>query len=155
MTILDVRTTGIDLDAATKERIAGRMVAAFAEVEVGHDDPSAHAGFMVLFDSVADDDMYIGGRRAGVASGTGRGCVVRAQVMAGPWDEDLRKAAVAAVGSVLTDELGLSGTELWMTLTEIPEGSWGYGGRPLSIEAIAPLFSPERQATITAHLAED
>lgn len=154
MTIVDIRTTGLSLEAEDKQRIASRIVAAFAEVEAGHDDASVHVGFMVLFNEAGDADTYIGPDPVGVATGTGRGVVVRAQVMAGPWDDDLRRDAISSVGSVLRDELGLSGAEIWMTLTEIPDGSWGYGGHPLSIADLAGMFSDERRARIDTHLAQ-
>ncbi len=47
-----------------------------------------------------------------------------------------------------------AGADFWMTVLEVPEGAWGYGGRPASIAALAPVFSEDRKERIRAHLDE-
>ena len=46
-----------------------------------------------------------------------------------------------------------TGANLWMTIVEVPEGSWGVGGLPVSIERLSPVFEVDRQQRIKNHLA--
>ena len=45
-----------------------------------------------------------------------------------------------------------NGSDIWMTFLEVPEGSWGLGGQTVSIEALSPLFTADRQSRIRKYL---
>ncbi|MEM7413517.1 MAG: hypothetical protein AAF430_25015 [Myxococcota bacterium] len=158
MTIMRVSLVGASLDAERKQQLASRLIAAFARVEVGQDSPAAHAGFLVHFEEVAPEDLYMGAQRMADAGGSGRAAVVTTQVMAGPWTDAMKAQLFGDLESVIREEVDMprsgSGADFWMTITEVPEGAWGYGGKPVSIASLAPVFSEDRQARIHRYLED-
>ncbi|MDG2027762.1 MAG: hypothetical protein P8J50_11680 [Acidimicrobiales bacterium] len=158
MTITRVSLVGFTLTGDEKQALAADLIARFSEVEVGNTDPAAHVGFLVQFESLAADDAYVGPAPM-VDSGDGsRAVVVTTQVMAGPWNDEMKTDVFAYLQREIRRHCDMpetgSGGDLWMTITETPEGAWGYGGQPVSIDALAPLFPADRQARIAAYLAE-
>ena len=82
--------------------------------------------------------------------------VVTAQVMAGPWNEEMKRELFARTDAIVRDVAEMpaseTGGDFWMTFVEVEEGGWGYGGQPMSIERLSAVFAPERQKRIRAYL---
>jgi phenylpyruvate tautomerase PptA (4-oxalocrotonate tautomerase family) len=158
VTIMRVSLAGAPLEADQKRELAERLIGAFAEVEVGRDSPQIREGFVVHFEALAASDLWMGGRPMIEAGSSGRAAIVTTQVMAGPWNDAMKAALFARIEQAVRDVAQMpragSGADLWMTFVEVPEGSWGLGGRPVSIERLAPVFSDDRQARIRAYLTD-
>lgn len=152
-----VSFVGTSLDTERKQSLASRLIEAFTLVEVGEANPAVHGGFLVHFEEVAADDLYMGDAPMADASESGRCAVITAQVMAGPWTDEMKAQLFGDIEVVIRDALDMprgSGSDFWMTITEVPEGAWGYGGAPISIGALAPVFTADRQERIREYLAE-
>ena len=82
--------------------------------------------------------------------------MVDARVMAGPWNDEMKARLFERLEAILRDAADMpktgNGADFWMTIVEVPEGAWGLGGRTVSIERLAPVFSEDRQERIRAHL---
>ena len=80
-------------------------------------------------------------------------------VMAGPWNREMKRDLFARTEEVVRDVADMpkedAGSNFWMTFVEVPEGSWGVGGRTVSIETLSPVFAEDRQQRIKEHLAAD
>jgi len=157
MTIMRVSLAGASLSSEAKERLARRLIDAFAKVEVGNVSPEIRAGFVVRFEEVSPDDLYMGERPMVEASEARRAAIVSAHVMAGPWNAAMKADLFARIEEAVRDVAGMprppGGADFWMTIVEVPEGAWGLGGRPVSIGSLAPVFAPEQQARIREQLA--
>ena len=157
MTIMRVSYVGAQLAVEKKQELASRLIEAFARVEVGQSNPAVHGGFLVHFEAVDATDLYVGDAPMAKASEVGRSVLVTTQVMAGPWTDEMKSEIFGEVETVLRDALDMPrkepGSDFWMTITEVPEGGWGYGGRPASIAALAPVFTEDRQARIRDYLS--
>ena len=85
-----------------------------------------------------------------------RAAVVTTQVMPGPWTPAMKAELFHDIEAVIRDATKMPrtdpGSDFWMTITEVPEGGWGYGGSPVSIAALAPAFTEDRQHRIRAYL---
>jgi phenylpyruvate tautomerase PptA (4-oxalocrotonate tautomerase family) len=156
MTILRVSLVGSLLTSESKERLVDRLLGAFAEVEVGRDSPAIRKGFLVHFESVAREDLWMGMQPMAEASEAGRAAVVTAQVMAGPWNPEMKAALFERVEAAVREIAGMpkqgNGADFWMTFVEVPEGGWGLGGKGVSIRSLAPVFAGAQQERIRDHL---
>ena len=157
MTIMRVSLVGTELSEAAKETMAKRLIEAFALVEVGHDSPEIRKGFLVHFERVATGDLWMGDRPMAEAGESGKAAVISTQVMAGPWNREMKQELFARIEEIVRDVAEMprtgNGAEFWMTFVEVPEGGWGLGGRSVSIERLAPVFAEDRQKRIRAYLA--
>ncbi len=157
MTIMRVSLVGSSLSEKQKETMANRLIEAFAQVEVGHAAPEVKNGFLVLFEQLGRTDLWMGQRPMADATESGKAAVVSAHVMAGPWNPAMKGELFAAIEGVVREVAEMprvgNGSDFWMTFVEIPEGSWGLGGRSVSIEDLSPVFAPDRQQRIEQHLA--
>jgi phenylpyruvate tautomerase PptA (4-oxalocrotonate tautomerase family) len=157
MTIMRVSLVGTELSASQKETLANRLIEAFAIVEVGRDAPEIRKGFLVRFEEVAPEDLWMGEWPMAEATPSGKAALIEAHVMAGPWNPEMKADLFARLEEIVRDVAGMprgsGGTDFWMTFVEVPEGGWGLGGRPVSIGRLAPVFLPDRAARIEAHLA--
>jgi phenylpyruvate tautomerase PptA (4-oxalocrotonate tautomerase family) len=153
-----VSLAGVPLEADQKRELSERLIGAFAEVEVGRDSPQIREGFVVHFEALAANDLWMGGRPMVEAGSSGRAAIVTIQVMAGPWNDAMKATLFTRIEQAVRDVAQMpragTGADLWMTFVEVPEGSWGLGGRPVSIERLAPVFSDDRQARIRAYLTD-
>lgn len=104
-------------------------------------------------------DLWMGERPMADGSASGKAAVVSAHVMAGPWNPEMKSELFARIEEVVRDVADMpkegAGTNVWMTFVEVPEGSWGVGGRPVSIESLAPVFAEDRQQRIKDHLVAE
>lgn len=157
MTIMRVSLVGTSLTKPQKEAMAKRLIEAFATVEVGHTAPAVKNGFLVLFEELGRTDLWMGERPMADGTGSGKAAVVSTQVMAGPWNAEMKSELFAKIEQVVREIAEMpkegSGSDFWMTIVEVPEGAWGVGGRPVSIETLAPVFAEDRKQRIDAHLA--
>jgi len=158
MTMMRVGLSGFELTRDQKRALTRRLIDAFCAVEVGQDVEAARVGFMVRYESVSVDDLWVGDQPMVEAGPSGRAAVIQAQVMAGPWNDEMKaelfdrlEAAVREIGEMPKEG---AGSDFWMTFVEIPEGGWGLGGRAVSIAKLAPVFTEDRQARIRSYLAE-
>lgn len=156
MTMMRVSLVGVELSAEEKQTLARRLISTFAEVEVGQDVPAVHVGFLVHFEQVQPEDLYMGDAPMADAGGHGRAAVVTTRVMAGPWTDEMKAELFARIEDVIRDAADMpksgNGSDFWMTILEVPEGGWGYGGQPVSIGSLAPVFTEDRQERIRAYL---
>lgn len=129
---------------------------AFAEVEAGSTSAGIRQGFVVHFDEVGAGDVFMGDAPMVEAGESGRAVIVDARVMAGPWNDDMKAELFEELEAILRDAAEMpktgAGADIWMTIVEVPEGAWGLGGRPVSIERLAPIFSEDRQDRIRDYL---
>jgi phenylpyruvate tautomerase PptA (4-oxalocrotonate tautomerase family) len=158
MTILRVSLAGPPLTGAEKQALAERLIASFADVEVGRDSPQIRTGFVVHFESVDPGDLFMGDRPMVETGSSGRAAVITTQVMAGPWNDAMKAELFARVEEAVREVARMprseNGADLWMTFVEVPEGGWGLGGRPVPIGQLAPVFTDDRQERIRAYLAD-
>jgi phenylpyruvate tautomerase PptA (4-oxalocrotonate tautomerase family) len=158
MTIIRAGVAGMRLDPPVKANLAKRLITEFAGVEVGHFSEPVAAGFTVQIDEIAPDSLWIGLKPAVEIHKSGKAVIISAQVMAGPWNaamkEELFARLDAGVREVLEIPPGGSGFNVWITITEIEEGSFGVGGKPVSIARLAPFFTSDRQQRITKYLEQ-
>jgi len=156
MTVINLAVAGTPLTSDNKRAMADQMTEAFAAVEVGNDNPMIRAGFMVHFEQLAADDLWLGAQQACQLSDSGRAAVITIRVMAGPWTDDMKAELFKRIESIVRDVADTpkqgNGADIWMTFLEVPEGSWGLGGRTVSIAAIAPVFQADRQERIQEYL---
>jgi phenylpyruvate tautomerase PptA (4-oxalocrotonate tautomerase family) len=157
MTIMRVSLVGTELSRSQKESLANRLIEAFALVEVGRDTPEIRNGFLVRFEEIASEDLWMGQRPMAEATPSGKAALIETHVMAGPWNEEMKADLFARLEEIVRDVAGMprssGGADFWMTFVEVPEGGWGLGGRPVSIGRLAPVFLPDRQERIGTHLA--
>jgi phenylpyruvate tautomerase PptA (4-oxalocrotonate tautomerase family) len=156
MTIMRVSTAGIELQPDTRANLAKRLIKEFATVEVGYFSETIAAGFTVLIEDIETDNVWMGLFPVHIHP-SGKAVVITAQVMAGPWTNEMKKAIVSnldkAVREVLEIESTGAGTNVWITITEIPEGSFGVNGRVVSIADLSQFFSKDRQQRISDYLS--
>jgi phenylpyruvate tautomerase PptA (4-oxalocrotonate tautomerase family) len=156
MTIMRVALAGAELTHEQKRELTGRLVDAFCEVEVGKNVDAARVGFMVRYEAVAIDDLWVGDRPMVEAGPSGRAALIQVQVMAGPWNSEMKAALFDALESAVREVAEMpksgAGSDFWMTFVEVPEGGWGLGGRAVSIADLAPIFSDDRQQRIRSYL---
>ncbi len=157
MTIMRVALIGVELTPDRKAELARRLIAAFCEVEVGRDVSAAHGGFVVQIDEVRPGNVFMGDAPMTAASAVGRAAIVTAQVMSGPWSDEMKSSLFERLETVVREVAEIprqgAGADVWMTIVEIPEGGFALGGRPVSIARLAPVFSEDRQDRIRAYLA--
>ncbi len=157
MTIMRVTLAGTRLEAHEKAKAARRLIDAFAEVEVGNTSPAIRAGFVVHFDEVDPEDLYMGDQPMVAASETGRAAIVDTRVMAGPWNDAMKTELFEKIETIVRDVAGMprrgAGAEFGRPTVAGPAGAGGWGGRAVSIEALSPVFEEDRQARIRSHLA--
>lgn len=158
MTMMRVGLSGFELSREQKQELTRCLIDAFCAVEVGQDVEAARVGFMVRYESVAIEDLWVGDQPMVEAGPSGRAAVIQAQVMAGPWNDEMKaelfdrlEAAVREIGKMPKEG---AGSDFWMTFVEIPEGGWGLGGRAVSIANLAPVFTEDRQARIRTYLTK-
>ena len=159
MTIMRVTLAGTDLDPEQKGALARRLIDAFASVEVGQSTPPVRAGFVVQIEQVSIDDVWMGDARMADAGSSGRAAMIDTRVMAGPWDDAMKAELFERLEAIVREAAAMpkegAGAEFWMTIVEVPEGAWGYGGRTVSIASLAPVFSEDRQVRIRHYLGSD
>jgi hypothetical protein len=82
--------------------------------------------------------------------------MIDTRVMAGPWNDAMKARLFERLEPIVREVAEMpkegAGADFWMTIVEVPEGAWGFGGRPVSIGTLAPVFSEDRRARIRAHL---
>lgn len=157
MTAINFSIAGKVLTASQKATLVDRITEAFTVVEVGNDAPAIRRGFMTRFEQLDSDDLWIGTEPA-IATSPGKCAIlITVRVMAGPWTNAMKAELFSRVERICREELELPregrGDDFWMTFLEVPEGGWGLGGRFVSIGAIAPVFTEDRQERIRTYLA--
>ena len=156
MTVMRVTLAGARLSAEQKASLADRLIGAFADVEVGRDAAAIRRGFVVHFEHVDAGDLWNGSRPMVEAGASGRAALVSTQVMSGPWNRAMKQELFARIEEILRDVADMpregDGGDIWMTFVEVPEGGWGVGGQPFSIERLAPVFAGDRQRRIRQYL---
>jgi phenylpyruvate tautomerase PptA (4-oxalocrotonate tautomerase family) len=151
-----VSLIGAPLSAERKQRLSSKLIDAFADVEVGRNAPEIRSGFLVIFENVEPEDVWMGDRRMADASEATRAAVVSAHVMSGPWNDAMKADLFGRIEKALREEYEMprppGGADFWMTFVEVSEGGWGVGGEPVSIGRLAPVFSEDRQQRIRSYL---
>lgn len=157
MTIMRVGVAGVALSTDSKRELTRRLIDAFCRVEVGEPVDAARVGFMVRYEALDVDDLWVGDRPMVEAGPSGRAAVIQAQVMAGPWTREMKSDLFARLEEAVREVAEMpkrgAGSDFWMTFVEVPEGGWGLGGRAVSIADLAPIFDEDRQARIRSYLA--
>jgi len=157
MTMMRVGLAGVELTTAEKRELTRRLIDAFCSVEVGQAVEAARAGFMVRYETLAAEDLWVGDRPMVDAGPSERAAVIQAQVMAGPWNDAMKAELFARLETAVREVAGMgkrgAGADFWMTFVEVPEGGWGLGGRAVSIADLAPVFTEDRQERIRSYLA--
>jgi phenylpyruvate tautomerase PptA (4-oxalocrotonate tautomerase family) len=156
MTIVRVDLIGTSLDKEAKAELARRVISAFCEIEVGRDIAAAHGGFVVHVAEASEDGVFMGDAPMVEASAAGKAAVVTMQVMAGPWTDEMKSDIFRRLEMVVRESTAMPrqglGADIWMTITEIPEGGWSVGGRTVGIAKLAPAFDEDRQQRIREYL---
>lgn len=156
MTIMRVGVAGMKLDSKIKTNLAKRLITEFASVEVGQFSEQIVTGFTVLIEEMAPDSLWIGLRPAVETHKSGKTVIITAQVMAGPWNAAMKEELLVrldeAVREILEIPKSKNGSNVWITVTEIEEGSFGVGGKPVPIMQLAPFFTSDRQQRIIKYL---
>lgn len=71
-------------------------------------------------------------------------------------ETEKQSLAARLIGAFAEVEVGRDAPEVrgdfWMTILEVPEGGWGYGGRAVSIGSLAPAFAEDRRERIHSYL---
>ena len=157
MTIMHLTLIGTKLTQTQKAQLADRLMGDFATVEVGEDSPLARTGFVVDIDEREPGDVFMGDAPMTAAGPSGRAAILKAQVMAGPWNDAMKAELHQRLEAIMRDVADMPkagrGAEFWMTIVEVEEGGWSLGGKPVSIADIAPVFVEDRKARIKDYLA--
>ena len=156
MTIMRVSVTGIKLQPEIKADLARRLIEEFATVEVGQFSEAIAAGFTVQLEELEPENLWMGLQPAGKAHPSGKFIVITAQVMAGPWNLEMKKEVISRLDRAVREILEIpsknAGTNIWVTIVEIPNGSFGVGGKVVSISELSPFFTEDRQKRIREYL---
>jgi hypothetical protein len=76
--------------------------------------------------------------------------------MAGPWTDEMKASIFGRLDAIVREVADIpkrgAGTDVWMTIVEVPDGGWSLGGRPVSIAKLAPFFTEDRQQRIREYL---
>ena len=156
MTIMRVSVTGIKLQPEIKADLARRLIEEFATVEVGQFSEAIAAGFTVQLEELEPENLWMGLHPAGKAHPSGKFIVITAQVMAGPWNLEMKKEVISRLDHAVREILEIPsknpGTNIWVTIVEIPNGSFGVGGKVVSISELSPFFTEDRQKRIHEYL---
>lgn len=159
MTIMRVSVAGMKLDSTIKTNLAKRLITAFASVEVGQFSEPIAAGFTVQIDEIAPDSLWMGLKPAVETHTSAKAVVITAQVMAGPWNATMKKELFARLDAGVREVLEIPQSDyasnIWITVTEIAEGSFGVGGKQVSIKRLAPIFTSDRQQRIIKYLEQE
>lgn len=151
-----VGVAGMKLNSEIKTTLAKQLIEAAAWVEVGKFSEQIAAGFTVQIEEVAPDSLWMGLKPLAETHRSGKAVVIQTQVMAGPWNAAMREKLFFRLDAVVREVLEIpkskSGSDVWITVTEIEDGSFGVGGKPVSIAQLASFFTFDRQQRIIKHL---
>ena len=154
MTMMRVGLVGQSLSSEQKQALASRLIAAFARVEVGLENPAVHVGFLVQFEHLVADDLYMGDAPMAAAGATGRAVVITTRVMAGPWTPEVKAQIFEEIEAVVRDELDMPrqdpGADFWMTILEVEGEIRAAQEVGVSLDEIAErlaVLPPERAPT--------
>ena len=158
MTIMRVSIAGITLQPAIKANLAKRLIEAFATVEVGQFSEAIAAGFTLQLEEVETDSLWMGLKPAIETHPSAKAVVIDARVMAGPWNAAMKEELFASLDTVVREVLEIPtsdpGTNIWITLSEIPKDSFCVGGKVVSISQLSPFFTSDRQQRISEYLKQ-
>ena len=156
MTIMRVSVAGIKLTPAIKSTLAKRLIKEFAKVEVGNFSEIVASGFMAQIEEVDADSLWLGLNPAVNTHPSAIAVIITAQVMAGPWNEGMKKELFVKLDAAVREVLEIpdcgNNSNVWMTITEIPKESFGVGGEVVSIAQLSSFFSEDRQERINDYL---
>lgn len=153
MTVVRVTSLEGALNPEEREKLADLLTSAVLEVETGNDTAEARAGVMVVFEEIGRRSWYHGGRSVEDLYPPRGIFWLTATVMQGPWTRRLRSDLIGRLSGALRSALELPDRRaVWITLREVPDGSWGVNGRVLGIEQLLWAFEPDRQETIRRFL---
>lgn len=103
MTTINLSMAGLPLSQEDEAVLADRITEAFANVEVGIDSSLIRTGFLLKFEEVNEDDLWIGSQRAVSASPSKRAALVTVRVMAGPWTKEMKAELFGRVETILRE----------------------------------------------------
>ena len=156
MTIMRVSVAGVKVTPEMKSTLAKRLIKEFATVEVGSFSEIIASGFMAQIEEVDADSLWLGLNQAVDTHPSAISVIIAAKVMAGPWNEAMKKELFAKLDTAVREILEIpessNKSNIWMTITEIPKDSFGVGGEVVSIAQLSPFFSEDRQERIKDYL---
>jgi len=151
-----VSVAGVKLTPTIKSNLAKRLIKEFSKVEVGRFSEIIASGFMAQIEEVDADSLWLGSNMAVNTHPSAIAVIITAQVMAGPWNEAMKKELFVnldvAVREILEIQDSDNKSNVWMTITEIPKDSFGVGGKVVSIAQLSRFFSQDRQERIIEYL---
>ena len=106
MTIMRVGLAGPRLSPEAKRELTRRLIDEFCAVEVGASVDAARIGFMVRYEQLAVDDLWVGDRPMIEAGASGRAAVIQALVMAGPWTAEMKRELFARLEAAVRSRAG-------------------------------------------------
>ncbi|NUP45329.1 MAG: tautomerase enzyme [Streptomyces sp.] len=154
MTVITVNAPQGRLSLEQRRTLAETLTDAVLVPEVGRFAPAARVGFQVHFMERAPDMPAIGGRLLADAGQELDVMVIDVAVMDGDWRREVRAEVIERVLTALADACGLPepSPTWWVDFRVINEGSWGSGGRALSILSLleSGVFTEEKARAIRA-----
>ncbi|MFI6737597.1 4-oxalocrotonate tautomerase family protein [Nonomuraea sp. NPDC050451] len=155
MTVITVTAPQGRLSVEQRRVLARTLTDAVLVPEVGQLAPAAWVGFQVHFVERAPDMMAIGGTL--LADAEQDVMVIDVVVMDADWRREVRAEAVERILAALAEACGLPAPSpaWWVNFRVIEDGSWGSGGRVLSILDLLDtgVFTEERVKAVRAALS--
>ncbi|MET7331225.1 tautomerase family protein [Nonomuraea sp. NPDC005650] len=155
MTVIRVTAPQGRLTVEQRRLLARTLTDAVLVPEVGQLAEAARVGFQVHFAERAPDMMAIGGVL--LADAGQDVMVVDVAVMDADWRREVRAEAIERILAALAAACGLPAPSptWWVNFRVIEDGSWGSGGRVLSILDLldSGVFTEERAEAVRAALS--
>ncbi|WP_030948607.1 tautomerase family protein [Streptomyces sp. NRRL S-646] len=157
MTVITVNAPQGRLSVEQRRTLAETLTDAVLVPEVGRFAPAARVGFQVHFVERAPDMMAIGGRLLADAGQELDVMVIDVAVMDGDWHREVRAEVIERVLAALAQACGLPepSPTWWVNFRVVEEGSWGSGGKVLSVLSLleSGVFTEEKAKAIRAAMA--
>jgi phenylpyruvate tautomerase PptA (4-oxalocrotonate tautomerase family) len=142
MPIMDVRYPTGRLDKTTKATMAAKLTAVLIKMEGGANTHGGRAFATVLFNEVAEENWWVGGRTDNEFVSASGKFLIHVTIPEGYMNAAHKTEVHVWVTAAVMEATGTksdtaAGSSIQVILDEVPEGNWGAGGRTISLESIA------------------
>jgi phenylpyruvate tautomerase PptA (4-oxalocrotonate tautomerase family) len=136
-----------------KAQLGEELTNVLLMIEGGQDTPGGRSIAWVMFNEIAEDSWYVGGRLDDkFVSPSGKFLAI-VTVPEGSMNQERKSKVHAAVNDSLLRCVGKAdiagaGRSVWVQVNEIPEGHWGTSGKTAGVLGIAMVAGLTPQAPI-------
>jgi phenylpyruvate tautomerase PptA (4-oxalocrotonate tautomerase family) len=142
MPVLQVRYPNGSLETASKRALAAKLTDVLLSMEGGARTPGGLAFATVLFAEVQLEDWWVGGTTDSTHVGPPGKFLVNVTVPEGYMSQPNKTSVHSMVNRAFIEVLGdpkdaTQGSNILVTIEEVPEGNWGCRGETISLASIA------------------